>query len=145
MSVRKPERALTLLEDTLAAFELELNPDKTAIYELPQELDNPGIQELRKFEFRTQYVAERSDLLQFFTRAFELQRKFPEKAILRYAVSRSAPDAINTANVALTQALILQAVTYEPGYGQWRFINFAGSTSAILEKTMAASAMLFMR
>ena len=109
------ERALTLLEDALAEFELELNPDKTAIYELPQELDNPGVQELRKFEFRTQYVAERSDLLQFFTRAFELRRKFTEKAILRYAVSRLSPDTINTANVELAQALILQAVTYESG------------------------------
>ena len=109
------ERALTLLEDALAEFELELNSDKTAIYQLPQELDNPGVQELRKFEFRTQYLAERSDLLQFFTRAFELQRTFTDKAILRYAVSRLSPDTVNTANVALTQALILQAVTYEPG------------------------------
>jgi hypothetical protein len=109
------ERALTLLEDALAEFELELNPDKTAIYELPQELDNPGIQELRRFQFRTQYLAERLDLLQFFTRAFDLQRKFPDKAILRYAVSRLAPEIINEANIELTQALILQAVTYEPG------------------------------
>jgi hypothetical protein len=109
------ERALTLLEDALAEFELELNPVKTAIYELPQELDNPGVQELRKFEFRTRYLSERSDLLQFFTRAFDLQRKFPDKAILRYAVSRLSPATVKTANAALMQALILQAVTYESG------------------------------
>ncbi len=109
------ERALTLLEDALSEFELELNPDKTAIYELPRELDNPGIQELRKFHFRTKYPSERSDLLQFFTRAFDLQRKFPDIAILRYAVSRLSPSTVKTANAALMQALILQAVTYEPG------------------------------
>ena len=109
------ERALTLLEDALAELELELNPDKTAIYELPQELDNPGIQELRKFEFRTRYLSERSDLLQFFTRAFDLQRKFTDKAILRYAVSRLSPATVKTGNAELTQALILQAVTYESG------------------------------
>ena len=96
-------------------LELELNPVKTSIYELPQELDNPGIQELRKFEFRTRYLAERSDLLQFFTLAFALQRKFADKAILRYAVSRLSPATAKTANAALMQALILQAVTYEPG------------------------------
>jgi hypothetical protein len=111
----RAERALTLLEDALAEFELELNPVKTAIYELPQELDNPGVQELRKFEFRTRYLSERSDLLQFFTRAFDLQRKFPDKAILRYAVSRLSPATVKTANAALMQALILQAVTYESG------------------------------
>src|SRR5207253_3878392 len=109
------EQALKMLEDALAELELELNPVKTAIYELPQELDNPGVQELRKFEFRPRYQAERSDLLQFFTRAFDLQRKFPDKAILRYAVSRLSPATVKTANAALMQALILQAVTYESG------------------------------
>ena len=109
------ERGLTLLEDAFAEFELELNPVKTAIYELPQEFDNPGVQELRKFEFRTRSLSERSDLLQFFTRAFDLQRKFPDKAILRYTVSRLSPATVKTANAALMQALILQAVTYESG------------------------------
>jgi hypothetical protein len=109
------ERALTLLEDALAELELELNPVKTAIFELPQELDNPGVQELRRFEFRPRSGSERSDLLQFFTRAFDLQRKFPDKAILRYAVSRLSPTTVKVANAALMQALILQAVTYEPG------------------------------
>ena len=95
------ERALTLLEDALAELELELNPVKTAIHELPQELDNPGVQELRRFEFRTKYGSERSDLLQFFTRAFDLQRKFPDKAILRYAVSRLSPATVKAANAAV--------------------------------------------
>jgi hypothetical protein len=58
------ERALAILEDALAEFELELNPAKTTIYELPQELENPGIQELRRFEFRPNH--ERSDLMHFF-------------------------------------------------------------------------------
>jgi hypothetical protein len=78
-------------------------------------LDNPGIQELRKFEFQKKARFQRSDLLQFFTRAFDLQRKFPDRAILRYAVSRLSASAVKTANVELTQALILQAVTHEPG------------------------------
>ena len=126
------ERALTLLEDALAEFELELNPDKTAICELPQELDNPGIQELRKFHFRTQGQSERSDLLQFFTRAFDLQRKFPDTAILRYAVSRLSPVTVKPENAALMQSLILQAVTYEPGVwpmaiDQLRFLREAYS------------------
>jgi hypothetical protein len=124
------ERALTLLEDALAELELELNPFKTGIYELPQELDNPGVQELRKFEFRTRY--ERSDLLQYFTRAFDLQRKFPDKAILRYAVSRLSPATAKSANAVLMQALILQAVTYESGCGRWRLTNFVFFTLPIL-------------
>jgi hypothetical protein len=109
------ERALAVLEDALAQFELELNPAKTNISELPQELDNPGIQELRCFKFRPTYQAERSDLLHFFTRAFALHRDFPDKPILRYAVSRLPASNVKAANAALMQALILQAVAYESG------------------------------
>jgi Reverse transcriptase (RNA-dependent DNA polymerase) len=109
------ERALAALEDALAEFELELNPAKTNISELPQELDNPGIQELRRFKFRPTYQAERSDLLHFFTRAFALHRDFPDKPILRYAVSRLPASNVKAANAALMQALILQAVAYESG------------------------------
>ncbi len=107
------ERALAVLEDSLADFELELNPAKTTIHELPQELDNPGIQELRSFQFRSKH--ERSDLMHFFTRAFALHREFPEKAILRYAVSRLSPTTTKKANAGLIQRLILQAVSYESG------------------------------
>jgi hypothetical protein len=109
------ERALAILEDGLAEFELELNPAKTSIDELPQELDNRGIQELRRFEFRSQYQAERSDLMHFFTRAFALHREFPDKAILRYAISRLSPATVKAANADLLQRLILQAVSYESG------------------------------
>lgn len=108
------ERALTLLEDALAELELELNPAKTGIFELPQELDNPGIQELRKFRFRS-VQTERSDLLHFFTRAFALHRQYPDKAILRYGVSRLSSTTTSRRNAELMEALILQAVTYESG------------------------------
>ena len=109
------ERALAILEDALGEFELELNPTKTTILELPQEIDNPGIQELRSFPFRPQYQAQRSDLMHFFTRAFALHKKFTETTILRYAVSRLDPLQIKSTNADLVQALILQAVAYEPG------------------------------
>ena len=134
------ERALTLLEDALAELELELNPVKTGIYELPQELDNPGVQELRRFEFRTRYRSERSDLLQFFTRAFDLQRKFPDQAILRYAVSRLSSATVKAANAALMQALILQAVTYEPGVWRMAIDKLRLFISPILQLIVTTSA-----
>jgi tetratricopeptide (TPR) repeat protein len=114
------ERALTALEDALAEFELELNPQKTRIVALPQELENPGIQELRGFRIRDHNrSSERSDLLQFFTRAFARQREFPDKSILRYAVAALVDRAVHAANAALLQSLVLQAVMAEPGV--WPF------------------------
>jgi len=111
------ERALAVLEDALSEFELELNPAKTRIVELPQELENPGIQELRGFRFDSSR-AGKSDLLHFFTRAFALHAKFPETTILRYAVSTLSPTHTKRDNADLFQSLVLQAVTYEPGVWQ---------------------------
>jgi hypothetical protein len=109
------ERALTVLEDALADFELELNPHKTSIDQLPQQLDNPGIQELRRFNVRDHPVGQQSDLLHLFSRAFDLQRLFPDKNILRYAVASLRKTAIAEVNASLLQELVLQAVAYEAG------------------------------
>ena len=113
------ERALTKLEDALAEFELELNPLKTTICDLPQELDNPAIQELRTFKIRKQDKAQRSDFLHLFTRAFARQREFPDKSVLRYAVGSLVGRKVSAANAELLQSLILQAVVHEPGV--WPF------------------------
>ena len=125
------ERALTILEDALAEFELELNPLKTKISDLPQELDNPGIQEIRAFPRRDSHPRakapvgedlpsiQRSDLLHLFTRAFARQREFPDKSILRYTVSSLVGIEVTPATAELLQALILQAVMHEPGV--WPF------------------------
>jgi hypothetical protein len=112
------EGALAILEDALSEFELELNPSKTRIIELPQELDNPGIQELRGFRFRSHYQAERSDLLHFFTRAFALHEKFPETTILRYAVSRLSPIRAKLANADLFQSLISKPLRTSREFGK---------------------------
>ncbi len=127
----KAERALTVLEDALAEFELELNPLKTKICDLPQELDNPGIQEIRAFPRRDSHhrtgihlgqdlpSIQPSDLLHLFTRAFARQREFPDKSILRYTVSSLSGVRVSSATAELLQALILQAVMHEPGV--WPF------------------------
>ena len=127
----KAERALTILEDALAEFELELNPLKTKISDLPQELDNPGIQEIRTFPRRDSnprakpaqgedlHSMQRSDLLHLFTRAFARQGEFPDKPILRYTVSSLVGVEVSSATAELLQALILQAVMHEPGV--WPF------------------------
>src|SRR5260370_12821769 len=109
------ERALTILEDALAEFELELNPHKTSIDQLPQELDNPGIQELRTFAIRDHPVGQQSDLLHLFSRAFDLQRSHPDKNILRYAVASLRKATVRESNAPLFQELVLQAVAYEAG------------------------------
>ena len=82
---------MAILEDALSEFELELNPSKTRVIELPQELDNPGIQELRGFASIT--LSNRHLISCIFHARIHAPRKISETTILRYAVSRPSPIA----------------------------------------------------
>lgn len=109
------EKALAILEEELGVFELELNSLKTRIVELPTELDHPGIQELRAMRIRPEGNGQDSDIIHFFSKAFELARRFPEKAILNYAVGRVKNLGDSNVCAKLTQELVLQCITAEPG------------------------------
>lgn len=109
------ERALAELDEALAEYELELNPAKTRIDELPLPLEEESIAELRKFEIRTDPVGQRTDLVHFFTRAFALAKLNPSRPIIRYAVGRFVRRTVKKASGDLLHDLILQAVSVEPG------------------------------
>ena len=134
---------LTVLEDALADFELELNPHKTSIDQLPQQLDNPGIQELRRFNVRDHPVGQQSDLLHLFSRAFDLQRLFPDKNILRYAVASLRKTAIAEVNASLLQELVLQAVAYEAGVWPMAIDSSARCIACFQDSVSPKSATLF--
>jgi hypothetical protein len=108
------EEALATLEEALAEYELELNSLKTSIQELPIELDNTAIVELREHPFQESGASD-SSLVSFFNRAFILAKQNPSKAILRFAVGRIRNFRKTPKNPKLVKDLILQSATIEPG------------------------------
>lgn len=111
------DAALAALEEALSEYELELNTHKTSIHELPLELDTPAIIELRNHPLES-YNPSHSELLSFFNKAFILAKETPNKPILQFAIGRiNNLDQIPT-DPALTQGLVLQCATIEPG--TWR-------------------------
>ncbi|PTL35290.1 hypothetical protein CLG94_10305 [Candidatus Methylomirabilis limnetica] len=109
------ERALSILQGVLNEFELQLNPTKTRIIDLPSPVDSPWSSELRIFSFRPGVRSQRYDLIRYFDRSFELASANPGDPVLRYAISRASSLIVAPSNWALFQHLLLQAACSEPG------------------------------
>ncbi len=115
-SISEAEDALANLQRCLGDLQLQLNPKKTKITELPSELEALWVPHLRSFRFRfSKPYAQRTDLLSYFGRAFELSNTDREEAVLRYAVQRMRSIAIYETNWQLYESLLLQCLSVEPG------------------------------
>jgi hypothetical protein len=107
------ENALAVLQSVLSEYELQLNPRKTEIVELPIALDAPWASELRVFQIRPR--SQSNDLLRYFSRAFELAKSFPEENVLKFAISRMDSVVVGQSNWTTYQDILLQCAMVEPG------------------------------
>ena len=64
------EEALAALEEVLSHYEFSPNPAKTRIVDLPQPIQARWVGELSTYRFRRGQVAQGTDILRFFDRAF---------------------------------------------------------------------------
>jgi hypothetical protein len=103
------------LQHFIGDLQLQLNPRKTRITELPSELEATWVPHLRLFSFWVHANAQQTDLLSYFGRAFELAAIHRDEAILRYAVQRLRSVSILEKNWALYESLLLQCLSVEPG------------------------------
>ena len=109
------EQTLATLQGVLNEFELQLNPAKTHILDLPAPIEPSWVSELRVFPFHTDARRQRFDLIRYFDRAFELAGIAPRDPVLKYAVSRMDSETIDKGNWTLYQHLLLQCASSESG------------------------------
>ena len=109
------EQALAALQSVINDYELQLNPSKTSIIDLPEPIESTWVSELRIFPFRSDAKSQKYDLIHYFNRSFELAKIFPTQPVLRYAVRRLDSETIEKQNWELFQHLLLQSATSEPG------------------------------
>jgi len=115
-TIAEAEETLGLLQNLVGDLQLQLNPRKTRIVELPSDLEAPWVPHLRLFTFRElSKGTQQTDLLSYFGRAFELAAISREEAILRYSVQRMRSVNIVEKNWALYESLLLQCLSVEPG------------------------------
>lgn len=113
-SLDEAEQVQHALQDALSEFELQLNAQKTGILELPDALDLAWVHELSTFDLGEPLNSRDSRLTRYFSRAFELTRKHPNEAVLKYAIQRLASSEPNRQS-RMMQLLLLQAAALEPG------------------------------
>ena len=101
------EKALAELQSTLLKYELQLNERKTHIVKLPDVLQDSWTNALRS--------VGSDDLLALFSRAFELVHQYPDKSILRYAISIVHEAEIEEDSWPVYQNILLQCAASEPG------------------------------
>lgn len=103
------------LQHLLNDYELELNPSKTRVFELPLELDHAWTSRLRTFSFRGGgSVAERSDLTSYFGLVFDYYKRLPEEGLLKYAVSRMRSVSVDPGNWRFYEDILQQCASVEP-------------------------------
>jgi hypothetical protein len=109
------DEALATLQSTLAACELQLNPRKTRIVDLPLPLETPWAPEIRLYRVRSGSKGQATDVIDVFSKAFEFARVHREDSVIKYAVVRMRSEVINQSNWDLYENLLLQSAVAEPG------------------------------
>jgi len=107
-------RALDTVHGITQEFELELNPQKTRITELPEPIEAPWVSELRLYSFRSHSQAQRTDLISYFSKAFGFAKQFPDDSVLKYALARIRGLKFKKENWPLYESLILRSIMAEP-------------------------------
>jgi len=113
-SLSAAEETLSELQAVLASFELNLNPKKTRIIDLPHRLDSAWASELKALIIREGPVAQRNDLLGFFSRAFDLALAHPGESVLRYAISHFQRIDVSPQGWRSFQNCVLSAASADP-------------------------------
>jgi hypothetical protein len=132
------ESCLKKLTEELRQFRLRLNPHKTTITELPL----PAQDEWQDLLIRagTNRFGNASEMVKHFDTAFRLRQRFPESAVLSYALGILFRLECPTPEVGrIAQSCITQSLLCEPGAAQkafallsyWHLNGFSLSTDLI--------------
>ena len=109
------EQALADLQGGLSVYELHLNPRKTFLFELPGAIERPWATELRGFRIRQGSTGQETDLIGYFSRAYELSRNYPDDSVLRFALGRMRRSVVVQHNWPLYESTLLHIAAVEPG------------------------------
>lgn len=108
------DEALATLESLLSGIELQLNPVKTKICELPDEIESDYVTYLRP-HIPVSATNSRAQWVDYFNRAFSAARNNPKDGVLRYAVAALQSVQISPKIWELAQQLLWQCITVDPG------------------------------
>lgn len=105
---KEADYIVSILQEALQVYELELNTLKTTITELPQHVQDPDVAQLRSFEFG--FKPSRTKLLEYYDLAFECHKRHPSGS-LKYAIKRIPAECFDET----IADFMVQSMLLEPG------------------------------
>ncbi|MDB5012484.1 MAG: hypothetical protein JWQ25_686 [Daejeonella sp.] len=112
-SLADVELARAVLHRLLRELELELNPAKEKVQELPEIMDSHWYNRLKDFRFRSEKDKQRKDLISYFDLSFSFSSEFSEDAVLAYSVSKIKSTIFLNDNWPLLEAFLLKSLLIE--------------------------------
>lgn len=109
------EQATSKIHSIAKHFELELNPNKVELIELPESLNEPWVSELRTYNFRkTNETAQKNDILNYFDKSYKYSKQYPNNSVLKYSIKRIVDLDIKPINWPLYESFLLKSAVLEP-------------------------------
>ncbi|HOE46139.1 MAG TPA: RNA-directed DNA polymerase [Methanothrix soehngenii] len=106
---------LRKLHEIISDFELNINREKTEISELPDYLgDIKWRYELSMYSFKNDSESQLNRIIDYFNKAFEYSKQYPEDYVLRYALGRIKQLKVYKENWPIYESFLLHAITAEP-------------------------------
>lgn len=110
---QEAESCLGLIRQLLNEFELILNDKKTRIIEIPYEVNDLWVAELRNYKFRTSSRSQATDIFVFIDKVVCLARENESGHVLKYAIKILGNLKPETENWELIQNFLLQCLIAE--------------------------------
>lgn len=108
------EKLLSTITKIFKSYELDINPEKTMIMSLPQEIEPIWISELRLYAIRENEDYFEKNLISYITKVYDYMNTFEKEPVLKYALKKIRNTAIPESKWYLVKAILLNAITIEP-------------------------------
>ena len=116
------ETGMKIIQHILRDFQLSINEEKTDIKKFISTFDRIWVLQVGSFEFReninksdfARATEQKTDIEKYFKLIFYLSNKYPEDAVLSYAIHKIISVPIMERNWKLFESLILKATLLDP-------------------------------
>ena len=108
------EVAKELTHKIMAEFELELNPSKDIIHQIPEVIEAQWYADLKLFRFSDFPSAQRKQLISYFDMVIGHAKNYPDDSVISYAISKVRNLVIHRNNFEILQSLMLNCLHLEP-------------------------------
>jgi hypothetical protein len=107
------ERAYSILTRVVRYFELEVNDPKTMILEGPDTGEPRWKTAIKAQNIRAKGNGQRSSLISFVSKAFELAKDFPGQGVLAYALKKAVATNVEEDNLDVFESFIRAALIHD--------------------------------